>query len=69
MKPNIDIPGLAKFIAKEMFVFNKINVIDEFDELGTFNNFCSDDWIELCKLISLEIRKYKLIKLNNENEL
>jgi len=61
MKPNIDIPGLAKFIAKEMFVFNKTDSFDDLKKLGAFNNY---DISKLEKEIIIELRKYKLIKLN-----
>ena len=69
MSKTIDMKLLANKIARDTFIFKKINVIDEYLELGIFNNFSHDDYLELGKMLSKETRKYKLIKLNNETEL
>ena len=69
MEKLIDIKGLAKKIARETFVFKKLNVCQEYYDIGIFNNFSYDDVIELGKQLNKETRKYKLKKINNEKEL
>jgi len=64
-----DIINLAHKISREVFVFKKLDVCQAYQELGIFDDFSYDDMIELGKQINKEIRKYKLIKLNNEKEL
>jgi hypothetical protein len=60
MKKSIDIPGLAKFIAKEISIYHNIDSFNELEELGAFND-CDNTILK--KQITIEIRKYKLIRL------